>query len=304
MKGRILISAVLVLTSCAFDDQQIHDPELRLMFQPEMYMHVSQEGSEGFPTEESFAVCAWKNGDQEYLPLSEARSSEVTISEGPTNTEVKDTLWLISDELKWPPVNEHLSFLAFSPYAADCECNLSDGISFKADILKEQNDILFTHPHSDRHKVENGWVVPLQFSHAFCKVDFRIKNRVTDQEEITIKRIAMEGAFHKGNFSSLRTPQWQTEGEMAEIVFFEGSCPTGNLPEKIGEGLLMIPQQLGTRLKIAYDYTTIYGSKLSMDLETSTIMTEMEAGYSYTYTLSVGIDDVKLIQEVIGDRFK
>ena len=49
MKWKSLISAALVLTGCAFDDALVHDPELRLMFQPEMYMHVSQEGTVRFP---------------------------------------------------------------------------------------------------------------------------------------------------------------------------------------------------------------------------------------------------------------
>lgn len=304
MKWKSLISAALVLSGCAFDDSLVHDPELRLMFQPEMYMHVSQEGTVRFPTGESFAVCAWKNGTEEYLPLSEAVSHEVLMSQGPVESEVKDTLWVISEELMWPEVDENLTFLAFAPFEAGCTCSLTDGISFSTDILMQQKDILYTHPHADRHKVENGWVVPLQFSHALCKVDFRIKNRVTDKEEITIRRISMETARHKGCFTSLKTPQWEPDDSQKEIVFFEGACPTGNLPEKVGTGLLMIPQKLDTRLKVAFDYTTEQGSTISMDLYTTAVKTEMEAGYSYTYTLSVGIDDVKLMQEIIDYRFE
>lgn len=274
------------------------------MFQPEMYMHVSQEGTVRFPTSENFAVCAWKNGTEEYLSLSEAVSHEVLMSQGPVESKVKDTLWVISQELIWPEVNENLTFLAFAPSDAGCTCSLKEGISFSTDILQEQKDILFTHPHKDRHKVENGWVVPLQFSHALCKVDFRIKNRVTDMEEITIRRISMEKAHHKGAFTSLKTPQWVPDKSQEEIVFFEGDCPTDNLPETIGTGLLMIPQKLDTRLLVTFDYTTAQGSTISMDLHTTAIKTDMKAGYSYSYTLSVGIDDVKLIQEIIGDRFE
>ncbi len=304
MKWKSLISAALVLTGCAFDDALVHDPELRLMFQPEMYMHVSQEGTVRFPAEGSIAVCAWKNGSESYLSLSEAVSQEIVMSDGLTGDQVKDTLWVISEELMWPGIEDNLTFLAYAPFDAGCTCTLHEGISFSTDILQEQQDILFTHPHADRHKVENGWIVPLQFSHALCKVEFRIKNRVTDMEEITIRRISMERAHHRGCFTSLKEPQWTLDNVQEEIVFFEGSCPTDNLPETIGTGLLMIPQKLDTRLRVEYDYTTIQGSTISMDLYTTAIQTEMKSGHSYSYTLSVGIDDIKLMQEIIGNRFE
>lgn len=304
MKWKSLISAVLVLSGCAFDDSLVHDPELRLMFQPEMYMHVSQEGTVRFPTEENFAVCAWKSDGTVYLPLSEASSREVVITDNETGLEAKDTLWLISEELMWPSLDEKLTFLAYSPAGMECGCDLQDGISFRTDILQDQTDILYTEPHANRHKVDDGWVVPLQFSHALCQVNFRIKNRVTDKEEIAIRRISIEQARHSGSFASLKSPQWVTDEELEEIVFYEGACPTENLPKAVGKGVLMIPQKLDTKIRVQYDYTTEAGSTISMDLTTSTIKTLLEAGNSYTYTLSVGIDDVKLMQEIIGDTFE
>lgn len=304
MKAKILIPAVLLLTGCTFDDSLVHDPELRMMFQPEMYMHVAQDGAVSFPTDGSFAVCAWKNDTEEYLPVSEAVSNEVTITQGEVKNQVKDTLWMISEDILWPSIDDNLTFLAYAPYGTQCTCNLTDGVSFSTDILEDQTDLLFTHPHADRHKVENGWIVPLRFSHALCKMEFRIKNRVTDMEEITIRRITLEEAWHKGEFSSLKDPQWEHEGDRKEIVLFEGECPTGSLPERVGEGLLMIPQKLDTWLNIAYDYTTEAGSTIKMNIRTSPVRTRMEAGYCYTYTLSVGIDDVKLMEEIIGDTFK
>ena len=273
------------------------------MFQPQMYMHVSQEGTVRFPTDGRFCVCAWKNDTEEFLSISEASGKEVTITQTHDQEEVTDTLWVVSDGQMWPSVKEELTFLAYSPESLECTCDLLDGISLTTDILRDQTDILFTHPHADRHKVRNGWIVPLQFSHALCKVSFRVKNRVSDDEEITIKRISLEKACHKGSFSSLKSPQWECDGAMEEIMFFEGSCPTGNLPEEIGQGLLMIPQKLGTRINISYDYTTAQGSTIPMNLQTTAVNTSLEAGHSYAYTLSVGIDEVKLMQEIIGKGF-
>lgn len=315
MKIKTLISAAFMLTGCTINETLVHDPELNLMFQPEMYMHVSQEGTVRFPTEENFAVRAWMLPQNvswnegighaiEYMPLSEAYSREVTITDSDTRIAAKDTLWGTSETLLWPSSNDNLTFLAYAPFGAECNCDIENGISFHSDVLLRQEDILFTEPQADRHKIEDGWVVPLQFSHALCKVNFRIKNRVPEREEILIRRIAISSAYTKGHFSSFRTPQWIQEGTPAEILFFEGESPTDNLPTDIGSGLMMIPQKLDTRITLDYDYQTSGGARFPMHQQTSVINTELEAGHSYTYTLSVGIDDVKLMQEIIGDIFE
>ena len=55
MKHVALILTMLTLSACALDTAQIHNPELCLMFQPDMLMHVSSEGVGNFPEEQSKA---------------------------------------------------------------------------------------------------------------------------------------------------------------------------------------------------------------------------------------------------------
>ena len=141
-----------------------------------------------------------------YLSLSEAYCQDVTVQKGDSNITHTDKYWVVSDSTLWPSTTETLTFLAYAPYEAHCGCDAVKGVTYTTNTLDSQVDLLYTTPHTERYKSSNGGIVQLQFDHALCSVDFRVKNRVTTDECITLKRITINEVHYKGSFASLYTP--------------------------------------------------------------------------------------------------
>lgn len=283
------------MLGCTSDEVQDYNPELRLMFQPDMYMQVAHDSVECFPANETFAVQGWKlsqaqtwKNDAEnatvFLPVSEAKR--------------KGALWAVDDNLLWPDYDESLTFIAYAPYRATCRLDVENGVSYTTDILQDQTDVLYTDPHADRRKLEDGWVVPMYFKHTLCRVDFRIKHRVDVDEKITVKRIVLDKVRHRGTFRSLASPQWETEEDDTSLTFFEGSREIQALPDTIGRYWMMIPQPLDTSVTVEYEFTDPYRT-LQKRVQTVPVRTLLESGRTYTYTLSVGMNDVRFLQEIL-----
>lgn len=311
-RGVLYILMSFILSGCTFDDVKDYNPDLDLMFQPEMYMHMSHNEIQSFPTYQSIGVKAWvlpsgvtwassSATAEEFIPITQANSNEVFITDTTLRETVKDTLWSFDEQILWPTIFENLTFMAFSPYSDKCDCSVDEGVTFSINTQKEQVDMLYTMPNADKHKINNGWVVPIMFEHALCRVDFRVKHRVLDTETIILKSISIDNLCHKGRFASLSTPQWQLDKEQAELNFFSGAQEIGKQPEAIDNYMMVIPQSLDTFVTVEYQYTTASGTTITQKLKTVPLRTDLEAGNSYTYTLSIGIDDVKFLEEIVID---
>lgn len=315
MRKTLYILTLLAIAGCTFDETQVYNPELRIMFQPAMYMHVAGEDVESFSTEKTFGVCAWnlppeteweegKGMAAPYLNISEAKSQELIITDTTMRDTSKDTLWMVDNKDLWISDNKNLAFMAFAPFGLECNCNIENGVEYSMDFLIEQTDLLYSKPQTYKQRTLQGWLVPIYFEHALCKVEFRVKNRVETDERITIKSIVIDDVMHRGSFRSLLTPQWTTEGEAATLPIFKGRHDTQGLPESIGRSWLVIPQKLETNVTVEYEYTTSANTSIRQKQQTIALRTNLEAGRSYTYTLSVGIDDVKFLEEIVEHRFK
>ena len=69
--------------------------------------------------------------------------------------------------------------------------------------------------------------------------------------------------------------------------------------------MLMLPQALNTYVTVEFEYINFDGGTISQTLQTaSPLKTVLQPGYNYTYTLSVGIDDVLFLQEVIEEEMR
>ena len=308
MKKILYILVALIFAGCTSDERIEYDPELTLMFQPGMYMHVSHDNVEGFTDDRNFAVKAWAlprgarwseswANASEYLPTSVAycKKSQKTEDDG-----TYDNLWSVADHIRWPDAGTTLTFIGYSPVSARCECTSADGVVYMTDALTEQTDFLYTQPCLDREKSQNGGVVPLIFEHAMCRIDLRAVRRVADDEKITVKRISFDDVLHKGTFTSLPSPKWTLDDSYKEIVLFEGSEELASSPAAIGRYLFLPPQKLVTHITVEYEYTSSAQATIPLKQKTTLVKTALKAGHTYTYTLSVGIDDVRFLQEIIN----
>ena len=309
MKKYIPILAVCLFAGCASDETQDYHPELRLLFQPNMYMHVSHEDVDLFTTDRSFGVSAWKLSEGQtwkrdasqavsYLSMSEARSRKVSFTDASTTGTIEDTLWMVSDNVYWPSQEESLTFLAYSPYSANCSCDPMLGVTYTVNTLENQTDFLYSRLHADKFSSNNGGVVPIQFEHALCKVDFRVKKQVYGNDRIIVKSITLDQAHCRGTFRSLATPHWEKEETLEPLPIFEGNEDIGSVPQSIGRYWMMIPQQLASPVTVEYEYITPTQT-LSWKKQTVPLRTGLEAGRSYTFTLLIGWDDVIFQQELL-----
>ena len=170
-------------------------------------------------------------------------------------------------------------------------------------MLTSQADLLYSEPQADMDKVDRHGVVVLPFKHALAQVDFCVKNRVFKEEEIIIKSIRIDEVKHRGSFTSLPQPSWKVEDAETPLMFFEGEQATSNNAEPIGRRWNVVPQELSTRVTVEYEYRTAANTGFTLKLKTCDLETNLKPGRHYTYTLSVGIDDVKFLLEIIEDRF-
>lgn len=309
-----IFSVLLLLAGCAIDSPISYDPDLRLLFQPQMYMHVSSdEQVECFPDDQDIAVCAWVSG-KEWLELSRAYAQDVVITDTIRKVQVSDRLWGFEEEVLWPKKSQVLTFAAYSPYEAECEVSRNKGVQWSTDnVLEDQVDLLYSHMDMDRSGNVDGNVVQMCFDHALCQVDFRVKNRVDNTgaldalnrpDKITVKKITIDGVKYKGSFASLPSAQWTLTDDKTTLPIFEGTYLTSGLPEAIGTSWLMLPQRLQTTITVEFQYTTFANTTITQVIKTVPMKTNLEPGRKYTYTLSVGIDDVKFLQELIEEDLK
>ena len=315
MKKVVYIFVVLMLLAgCTIDALIIFDPEVRLLFHPEMYHHIDDEEAAVYPLDQDFSVCAW-TGDREWLPLSRAFSQEVSLTDSIRKIQVTDTLWAFDEMVMWPSKNEILSVTAYSPYDEECEISREKGVQWSTDdILKEQVDLLYAHKERNRMGNINNNIFHLPFNHALSRVSFRVKNRVDNTgahdvlnrpHKITVTNIIIEGVKYKGSFCSLPEPTWTLNDDLRPLpIFINDSFVTSGTPEPIGNVWLLVPQTFNTKVYVQFEYTTVEPTIITQRLGTVPLTTTIEPGRDYVYTLSVGIDDVLFLQERIEDRLK
>lgn len=303
MKRSILILAVAALTGCALDRKADFDVSYPIEFQPAMYIHSAPAEAGTYPEDQSFGVSAWtlpqeccwdddRESAQQHMPLS-----EISLDAGGK--------WVPPTEVLWPTKDERVTFLAYSPYEEACGCSREEGVVWTGvDVLKDQTDLLYTEPQEDMNKLDCGGVVTLPFKHAMCLVDFRVKHRVQQGHKIIVNRIMIDSVHGKGTFRSLSDPAWELDESIVSLPVFEGSHEAGKVPGTVGREWLLIPQELDTPVTVEYEYVHESGSHLIMNLKTARLKTKLESGMQYTITLSIGIDDVKFLTELIEHRMK
>ena len=291
MKKIFSYMAMLLVAGCTMDHKQEYDPSMELEFQPVMHVAAKADADEDYPAGQPFAVNAWTSDGEAYIS-------------GGTVTICEDGGWMLEQSTLWPHRSKRLTVIGYTPAEAFTSCTTVEGVTCTYDIYQTQTDLLYSDPQEDMDKVECGGIVTVPFRHALCQVDFEVKNRVMKDEEIIIRSIKIDGIKPKGTFRSLPEPEWEAEGDPMEVLFFEGEQTTRNVPDRIGSTWNIVPQVLNTTVSVEYEYRTASDTGFTTTLKTCALQTNLKPGRHYTYTLSVGIDDVKFLLEIIEDRFK
>lgn len=292
----------MLMCSCVKDKEDVVDYDVVLQFNPAIYSQSKATLGGSYPDGVPFGVAAvsydaslsWdSNGGRGETFLSD----EKVVLEGDH--------WLPESRCNWPHVLKNLAVVAYSPYGAAARCSVTDGVLFSdVNTLENPVDLLYTEPIADLHKGVYGGVVALPFKHALSSINVKVKNLVDTLDRVVIKGIRIGGVKYKGSFSSLPYPAWEIEEDATSLVFYSGSHDSTQAPVSLGESFLIIPQRLDTVFEVDFRYYTSAGTYLDMSLSTRKVETMLQPGRSYTYTLSVGIDEVKFMLEVIDSHLQ
>ena len=297
------ILLMLLATGCITNHKEEYDPEMKLLFHPVMQVQTKTQYSiEHYPEGQPFAVNVWTL-EKEQCWRHNAEDADIYISGEYAYMSDADR-WALMDDHLWPEREKKVTVIGYSPVRSFGSCTSFHGASCTYDMRESQEDLLYTDPQTDLDKVECGGTVIMPFYHALSQVDFEVKNRVRDDEEIFIKSIWIDGVRCCGTFNSLPVPTWELEEDEMELLFFEGHQPTSNNPIEIGTAWNIIPQVLSTKVTVEYEYRTAANTGFTLMLKTCDLQTNLKPGRHYTYTLAVGIDEVQFLLEIIEDKFK
>lgn len=293
---------LMALAGCTQDRKNVYDPEMQLLFHPVMYVPTKTEASNDYPADQPFSVNVWTlDKDQHWN--SGSQTADLYMSDAQVHKNDLEN-WSLMDETLWPTRDKSITVIAYSPSEAFEGCSSTEGAVATYDMGLDQADLLYTEPQRDLDKVECGGVVVLPFKHALSQLKFQVKNRVNKSEEIIIKSITVDQVISLGTFSSLPEPEWVLADDKMSLSVFEGEQLTRSVPQPIGSTWNVIPQLLNTVVTVEYEYRTASDTGFTQTLKTCEMCTDLEQGRQYNYTLSVGIDEVQFLLEIIEERFK
>ena len=139
-----------------------------------------------------------------------------------------------------------------------------------------------------------GSGVPLQFQHPFARIKLQL---AASHPNVTINSITFRSIKNNGNYNHSATPKWSTTDVATNFVLSltgEAAVFDNNSTAKqIGDDYIMIPQDWDGVIVVNAD-CLYWGEKKNYPSLTTTVPTDWQPGYSYTYTFSISPDDLKV----------
>lgn len=144
-----------------------------------------------------------------------------------------------------------------------------------------------------RNEENAGTGVPLQFQHPFARIKLQL---AASHPNVTINSITFRGIYNNGNYDHSASPKWSTSGVATNFVLsLTGEAAVFNnnpaSEKQIGDYYIMIPQNWGGEIVVNAD-CLYWGEKKNYPSLTTTVATNWQPGYSYTYTFSISPDDL------------
>lgn len=217
-----------------------------------------------------------------------------------------------NDHYYWPASGD-LDFFGYMPKAA----NLSTEAPYISDInYTAEHNVTFTCSSLpmtnsgqgsslkefmfgmalEQNKDNAGTGVPLTFQHPFARIKLQL---AASHPDITINSITFKTIQNNGSFTytySTTTSAWTPSGVATDFtVTLTGAAATfDNNPAsetQIGDYYIMIPQDWAGKIVVNAD-CLFWGVKKNYPSLTTTVPTNWQPGYSYTYTFNISPDDL------------
>lgn len=146
--------------------------------------------------------------------------------------------------------------------------------------------------------------VPLQFQHPFARVKLQL---AASHPDITIHSITFRTIKNNGSYDHSASPKWSATGGDANFVLTleDDAAEFDNNPAspiQIGDDYIMIPQNWAGEIVVNAD-CVFWGEKVNYPSLTTTVPTNWQPGYSYTYTFNISPDDLKVNIEQFTEQW-
>ena len=146
-----------------------------------------------------------------------------------------------------------------------------------------------------RNEENAGTGVPLQFQHPFARIKLQL---AASHPNVTINSITFGSIYNSGSYNHSASPKWTTTGDATNFVLsltgeaavFDDN-PASETP--IGDYYIMIPQDWAGEIVVDAN-CLFWGEKKNYPSLTTTVPTNWQPGYSYTYTFTINPDDLKV----------
>lgn len=146
-----------------------------------------------------------------------------------------------------------------------------------------------------RNEENAGTGVPLQFQHPFARIKLQL---AASHPNVTINSITFRSIKNNGNYNHSATPKWSTSGDAIDftVTLSDAAAIFDNnpaSPTQISTDFIMIPQDWTGVIVVDAD-CLYWGEKKNYPSLTTTVATNWQPGYSYTYTFTINPDDLKV----------
>ena len=145
----------------------------------------------------------------------------------------------------------------------------------------------------EQNKDNAGTGVPLTFQHPFARIKLQL---AASHPDITINSITFRSIKNNGSYDHSASPKWTTTGDATNFVLsLTGDAAVFNdnpaSETQIGDYYIMIPQDWAGEIVVNAD-CLFWGEKKNYPSLTTTVPTNWQPGYSYTYTFNISPDDL------------
>ena len=199
-------------------------------------------------------------------------------------------------------------FLGYCPYTtpdyiSSLTYNYSTGVSFSCNMSSyftgaaqgSMTEFVYAYLENQTYsnQVTEGGSLPLTFQHPFARIKLQL---AASHPNITINSITFRSIKNNGNYDHSASPKWSTSGDATNFVLsltgdaadFDDNTAS---PTQIGSDFIMIPQNWTGEIVVNAD-CLFWGNKVNYPSLTTTIPTDWQPGYSYTYTFNISPDDL------------
>ena len=212
-----------------------------------------------------------------------------------------------------PVTVSSLDFVGYCPYdkpayiTSEPTYNHTDGISFTSNLASYMTNTTqsgiteymcaILPAQTLSNQTDAGGSLPLQLKHPFARIRLQL---AANHPNVTIHSITLRSLNTGGTYTltPANVSSWSSlSGEADLETSFTGDAANFNsnpaTPLSIGTDLIVIPQNWAGVIEVNAD-CLFWGVMKNYPALTTTIPTNWQPGYSYTYTFNISPDDLKV----------